>query len=255
MPSQIARRLQLSLRFVQNKVRKSVTAAWKWLASRSKKVKVLVMAVVVAAPLAFGHLSNAVAFVNNALGAYKTSCEVTVEKPMWCVPGGTSSATPPAPTPPLPTTTPTPPTTASKSPADLAAYWDGTNPTACALLRSHTIQQFPVNWQGTDRLLATVEVKYSTACTTSWVRVVNTHEGTLVNKIIKREATAELPEKINEDSDLSKDFRVAGNEISYGMQLFAPGCVLVSVQISEASSGGMLGELPVKSVCLTQPPN
>ncbi|WJH26709.1 DUF2690 domain-containing protein [Pseudarthrobacter defluvii] len=136
---------------------------------------------------------------------------------------------------------------------ELAKYWDGTNPTACAQAGNATIDTKTIARTGTDTLLATVEIKHSPKCHTTWVRVTNTLEGATVAKKLERQSDGALPAFEREDKDLSKDFEIVGNNISFSMQVYAPSCVVASVQIVDAS-GAIAGSLPSQSFCSPSPP-
>jgi len=160
---------------------------------------------------------------------------------------GWSASSPTEPTP-----RPTLPAGAGTPPDKLAERYDGTNPSGCAVADTATLNTLQIKRVGTNDLLATVEIKHSLACNTSWVRVINTLEGATVNKVVERRAGGGLPAYKKEDRELSSNFAIAGNDTSYSSQAYAPGCITASVQITDAS-GSLAGELPAQDFCWTAP--
>ncbi len=190
------------------------------------------------------------AFANDASGAMKNLCDMN----RWTF----CSTSPPSPTPsilPSPANvTPQPTLPPETTPEKLAATYDGTNPSGCAATGHSTMNTLQIKRMGTDNLLATVEIKHAPKCNTTWVRVINTLEGSTVNKVIERRAGDGLPAYKVEDPEFSSNFAVAGNNTSYGSQVYAPGCVTASVHITDAS-GSVAGELPPQDFCWTAPPS
>ena len=109
----------------------------------------------------------------------------------------------------------------SAAPAQAAGYgYDGTDPasTGCAT-GSTAIASFPIKVNGTGSTVATLEVRYSSACGTNWVRINNTVSGMFVNKWIQRTSS---PVYTQEDTDTNVGW-------SYGMQVYAPGSTCIQV--------------------------
>jgi hypothetical protein len=150
---------------------------------------------------------------------------------------------------PSTTTTAAPTPSETSTPVELAARYDKKNPTECSLLGDASpLDTFTIHQRRTNRPIATVEVRHSAPCNTSWVRVINQLEGTTVNKVIERAATAGLPKNRDETEDKTENIERDGNKISYGRQLYAPDCVSVMVVIKDGA-GILVGELPLRQVC------
>lgn len=191
------------------------------------------------------------AFANNASGAVKNLCDMNgLPFCSTSTPAPTPATVPsPANVTPLPTLPPDTP------PEKLATTYDGTDPNGCAATGDSTMNTLQIKRLGTNDLLATVQIKHSPKCSTTWVRVINTFEGSMVKKNVERRAGDGLPAyKIEDPADPSNNFAIAGNDTSFSSQIYAPGCVTASVQITDLS-GSLVGELPPQEFCWTAPPS
>ncbi|MDI2036853.1 SEFIR domain-containing protein [Paenarthrobacter nitroguajacolicus] len=189
------------------------------------------------------------AFANNASGALKNFCDMA----RWsvCSTSPSPSASPNNPTAVDVTPQPLPPETDQ---AKLAAAYDGTNPSGCADAGTSTIDTLQIKRLGTDNPLATVQIKHAPKCNTTWVRVINTLDGSTVNKVVERRAGDGLAAFKSEVPEFSGNFSIPGRNTSYGNQVYAPGCVTASVQITDAA-GSLAGELPPQEFCWISPPS
>jgi hypothetical protein len=149
------------------------------------------------------------------------------------------------------TPSPSPSPTQTMSPAELARLYDNTNPTDCSLDGAPALDSFTIRRQGTDAVIATAEVRHSTRCSTSWVRVTNSLEGTKVVKRIDRRPGDGIPTGTDTTTDATENLQKKGNEISFGGQLYAPARVDVSVQITDAA-GTLIGEMTTRQVCTSK---
>lgn len=139
---------------------------------------------------------------------------------------------------------------AARSPEVLADKHDKTNPQVGCKNDAVTKATFPMVKSGEADAFATARVLHSPSCTTSWVHVVNTVEGATVHKYIERREAEGVPG--NHDAttgDVTVDIKAKPeNTNSFTMQLYAPGCVLVQIEITD-TSGELLGEVPLREVC------
>lgn len=139
----------------------------------------------------------------------------------------------------------------SISPAALARTYDGTSPlsTLCGKVAIPK-DTFPIVRPGESAAFATARVMHSPRCGTTWLHVVNNLDGTTVNKHIERRAADDIPfSSYSTPNDVTADTKATPiNTDSYTMQLYAPGCVFIRVEIADLS-GKMVGEVPLQEVC------
>ena len=139
---------------------------------------------------------------------------------------------------------------AAKSPAALAEKHDRTNPQVSCKNDAVVKATFPMVKPGETDAFATARVLHSPTCTTSWVHVVDFLEGATVYKYIERLEAEGIPGNHDATSgDVTIDIKAKPeNTNSFSMQLYAPGCVLVRIEITDAS-GEQLGKVPLREVC------
>lgn len=130
--------------------------------------------------------------------------------------------------------------------APLSGYgYDGTNPatTGCAN-SSYAIWSTPIKTSNGQQV-GTLEVRYSTACGTNWVRMQNNSPAPLVSvKSIERRTSPRFWET-------ESDYPSQG--WTYSMQVYAPGstCVYVGGALVGAPGSGLgvVASIPEKKLC------
>ncbi len=123
--------------------------------------------------------------------------------------------------------------TVGAAPAHAAGYgYDGTNPTTAAggycVNGSYAIASYPITNYSGGATVGTLEVRYSPACGTNWVRINNTLSGYEAVKHITRTASPYFHE---EERDWATGW-------SYSMQVYAPGSTCVIVEGYLVNSSG-----------------
>jgi hypothetical protein len=144
--------------------------------------------------------------------------------------------------------TPAPPTTTV-----LAKKYDKTNPvtTGCTTT-SHpasSIDQIALPESAPGSHVATVNVRHSLKCNTTWVQVENIVNGATVTKYVKRDHSSLLSANEARTPDTTKDAQPGSpNSYSFSNQLYAPACVNVRVVITN-QAGSVIASLPWTSEC------
>lgn len=112
--------------------------------------------------------------------------------------------------------------------------FDGTDPISTGCVNSgQLISERAVNtWQGENA--GTVQVWYSSACGTNWVRTWTRYDEGNSNKNIERPAQNGLHAFAEHEGDL-------GGGWSYSMQVYAPGSTQIRVWGSIDTGGAMTG--------------
>ncbi|MFC0678559.1 YegP family protein [Lysobacter korlensis] len=101
---------------------------------------------------------------------------------------------------------------------------------------------------GTEDPMATAEVWQSVNCPTSWVRVITQAVDVTVEKYIEREGQPDLEGAVVRRADPSIENSEGVIEATLSEQLYAPGCVLAGVVITD-TAGAVVAEMPVKELC------
>lgn len=136
------------------------------------------------------------------------------------------------------------------SPAELAKKYDKTSPREVCEADAIAKDSWSLFKAGAAAPIAKARLMHSPSCNTSWVHVRNELEGATVYKYIEREAVDGVPGSHDETpNDATEDS--ADNELnrhSFTMQLYAPACVLVRVELTD-SSGILVDNVPLTEVC------
>ncbi|WP_142059557.1 hypothetical protein [Pseudarthrobacter sp. B4EP4b] len=136
------------------------------------------------------------------------------------------------------------------SAAELAEKYDKHSPLDGCDADAEAKDQFSLFKPGEDTPIATAKVMHSPSCNTSWVKVSNNLEGATVYKYIERKDTEDLPGAHDDTpNDVTTDtVNHPENHDSFTMQLYAPSCVLVRVELTD-STGTRVDEVPLREVC------
>lgn len=126
---------------------------------------------------------------------------------------------------------------------------DGTYPQAGCSVDAITLKSIPIASASEPSPFALVTVLHSPGCETSWVHVSNQLSGTTVTKYIERGPAEGLPSVSFTSPDITGDVQATPEaKNSFTRQVYAPGCVLVRVEFTDAT-GIRLGEVPLQPVC------
>ncbi|BCW29765.1 hypothetical protein NtRootD5_00960 [Arthrobacter sp. NtRootD5] len=126
---------------------------------------------------------------------------------------------------------------------------DGTYPQAGCSVDAITLKSIPIARASEPSPFALVTVLHSPGCETSWVHVSNQLSGTTVTKYIERGPAEGLPSVSFTSPDITGDVQATPEaKNSFTRQVYAPGCVLVRVEFTDAT-GIRLGEVPLQPVC------
>lgn len=135
-------------------------------------------------------------------------------------------------------------------PSEKAKAIDGSSPDGVCKGDYLELKTFRFVPPGSDQPATTMRVLGSELCASAWVHVLNTLEGTRVKKTIERLDARGLPGHIESTPDdvsigLTNDL----NKNSFTLQVYAPECVWVSLELSRVDSNEMLWEVPRQQVC------
>ncbi|MFF2347551.1 hypothetical protein [Pseudarthrobacter sp. NPDC058119] len=135
-------------------------------------------------------------------------------------------------------------------PSEKAKNIDGSSPDA--LCKNDFLEWATFNFvqPNSEKPATTMRVLGSELCTSAWVHVFNTLEGTRVEKTIERIDAPDLKgHQESTPNDISTNLTNELNKNSFSMQVFAPGCVWVSFVLTRVDSGEVLWEVPRQQVC------
>lgn len=135
-------------------------------------------------------------------------------------------------------------------PSEKARTVDGSSPDDLCKRDFLELKTFRFVPPGAEQPATTMRVLSSERCTSAWVHVLNTLEGTRVKKTIERLDAPDLPGHMESTPDdvsigLTNDL----NKNSFTLQVYAPQCVWVSLELTRADSGELLWEVPRQQVC------